>query len=302
MSTIIDDICEALSRYYKSLDKPYDKLFSTYCEDNGLDDVAEELKQPPEDCLLVDFDENFPFEKEPRNKARAIFDMIRKCTNRPNITFDVPSPILDQDSFRLEEKTIDEIKITYKKQCPVLWNSGMSTDSGFLQILAVARKNNFDYLLHLVDDYSRDRVKNIDAPSGWIEKQWSQNHKHFKMLKRLKVNVPQQQKGSNSGKITMEEKSCDEVATAAVISFGKRCTPKLLFSNMMSINDSLEMTVQFINSCINFISNLAGSGRLICPFQIDMCIAVGAPAIVENNTEDDDDDDFDDDDDDDDDD
>eukprot|EP01084_Bolivina_argentea_P173224 300033_1 len=132
MSTIIDDTCEALSRYYKSLGKPYDKLFSTYCEDNGLDEetIEEELKQQPEDCLLVDFDENCPFEKEPKDKVQAIFDIIRKCKNNPNITFDVPLPTFDQDLFALDDKTLDEIKITYKKQCPVLWNSGMATDGG----------------------------------------------------------------------------------------------------------------------------------------------------------------------------
>eukprot|EP01083_Nonionella_stella_P282707 962001_1 len=99
--------------------------------------------------------------------------------------------------------------------------------------------------------------------------------------------------------------SCDDVAMSAVTSFGKRCTPKLLFSNMKSINESLQITTQFINSSICFISNLAGSGKLVCPFQIDMCIAVGAPAIAENNVigdsdddDDDDDDDFDDEDDD----
>eukprot|EP01084_Bolivina_argentea_P011002 20551_1 len=140
---MIDGICEALSRYYKSLGKPYDKLFSTYCEDNGLDEetIEEELKQQPEDCLLVDFDDDFPFEKEPKDRARAIFDMIIKCNNHPKITFDVPSPILDQDSFTLEEKTIDEIKETYEKQCPVLWNTGrISTDGAFIRILGVGKK------------------------------------------------------------------------------------------------------------------------------------------------------------------
>eukprot|EP01084_Bolivina_argentea_P081844 148191_1 len=282
MSTIIDDICEALSRYYKSLDKPYDKLFSTYCEDNGLDDVAEELKQPPEDCLLVDFDENFPFEKEPRNKARAIFDMIRKCTNRPNITFDVPSPILDQDSFRLEEKTIDEIKITYKKQCPVLWNSGMSTDGGFIQILGVGKKNNFDYLLHLVDDYSRSRVKHIDETASWTEKNWTHNHKHFKKLKTMKINVPTAT--GISLNVKMQTVSADYLAEMAVVSFRKECTPKLLFTSMLLIDDDLETTVQFFNAAVEFISNIAKSkSKTICPFQMDVCIAVGEPKSVDKH-------------------
>eukprot|EP01084_Bolivina_argentea_P311985 540098_1 len=55
----------------------------------------------------------------------------------------------------------------------------------------------------------------------------------------------------------------------------------------MTINDSLEITVQFIYSSIHFISNLVASNS---PFQIDMCIAVGAPVL--DYDDDDDDDDF----------
>eukprot|EP01084_Bolivina_argentea_P311986 540099_1 len=66
----------------------------------------------------------------------------------------------------------------------------------------------------------------------------------------------------------------------------------------MTINDSLEITVQFIYSSIHFISNLVASNS---PFQIDMCIAVGAPVVFENiydydSDDDDDDDDINDDD------
>eukprot|EP01084_Bolivina_argentea_P061568 112525_1 len=86
----------------------------------------------------------------------------------------------------------------------------------------------------------------------------------------------------------------------AVISFGKRCVPKLLFSNMMLINDSLQATVQLFNGSIQFIVKKTATHKLICPFQIDMCIAVGAPAIIKNNvtaggdsdSDDDDDDDI----------
>eukprot|EP01084_Bolivina_argentea_P315300 546214_1 len=159
----------------------------------------------------------------------------------------------------------------------------MSTDGGFLQILAVQRKHNFDYLLHLVDDYSRARIKNIEEKNSLSEKMWVQTHKHFKMLKQFKIIIPMTQKGSSSGKMTMRAYTVDKVAMGAVYSFGKRCTPKLLFNNMMAINDSIEITVQFIQNSINFVSNLINTGKRICPFQIDMCIAVGAPGIVEYN-------------------
>ncbi len=90
----IDKICGALSRYYQSLGKQYDKIFSNWCDDNGMDDetVSEELTVQPADCLLVDFDDNFPFQKPPTDKAQAIFDIIRKCKDNPNISFALPFP------------------------------------------------------------------------------------------------------------------------------------------------------------------------------------------------------------------
>eukprot|EP01084_Bolivina_argentea_P159862 278435_1 len=99
----------------------------------------------------------------------------------------------------------------------------MATDGGFLSILAVARKNNFDYLLHLFDDYSRDRIKNIDAPNGWTERDWLQNHKHFKRLRNITVNVPYQKRGDKNAKVIMEANPCDKVAMGAVSSFNQRC-------------------------------------------------------------------------------
>eukprot|EP01084_Bolivina_argentea_P280939 480551_1 len=79
----IGDICNALEKYYKTLDKPYDKLFSNYCDVNGLDDdaVAEELEQNPTDCLLVDFDEDFPFKEEHADREQAIFKIIQQCND-----------------------------------------------------------------------------------------------------------------------------------------------------------------------------------------------------------------------------
>eukprot|EP01084_Bolivina_argentea_P275904 470623_1 len=99
----IEQIDIALARYYKSLGQPYDKLFAGYCEDNGLEDdtLDEELEVDPSDCLLIDFDENFPFAKAPKDRGQAIFDMIRKCKENPDITFDASFPTFDQDLFEI---------------------------------------------------------------------------------------------------------------------------------------------------------------------------------------------------------
>jgi len=162
--------------------------------------------------------------------------------------------------------------------------------------LAVGRKTKIDYLSHLVDDYSRSRVKHMNAKNGWTEKDWSGNHKHFQMLKKVVVTIP------NAGLDATNTKnvSHNALTTGAVISYSSRCVPQLQFKNMIAINDSLEATAIFINEAINFISNLVKSSKTICPFQLDFCIAVGEPVITENlidNVEFDADDDDDDDDD-----
>ena len=59
----------AMNRYYISVgridyfDDDNNGKLSSFCNLNGidLDDIADELKYDPLDCLLVDFDETFPF-------------------------------------------------------------------------------------------------------------------------------------------------------------------------------------------------------------------------------------------------
>ena len=75
------------------------------------------------------------------------------------------SSILDDaEYFELgdKDKTIDAIKEKYKQQCPAIYNQGLSSDSGMLYLLAVTAKHKNDYILHLIDDYSRHRVRNMD--------------------------------------------------------------------------------------------------------------------------------------------
>eukprot|EP01084_Bolivina_argentea_P263601 446220_1 len=70
-------MCNQLRSYYKMFNKSYDNLFREYCDENGLEDdtLQEELQQSPLDCLLVDFDDDFPFKKPPINYEEKL-DMI----------------------------------------------------------------------------------------------------------------------------------------------------------------------------------------------------------------------------------
>ncbi len=128
-------------------------------------------------------------------------------------------------------------KIIYS---PVLYNSGMENDETFLRILAIGRKHNFDYLRHLVDDYFVARVHNISKT--FQESDWSKKHKHIDMIKNFKI--------KNS------KFKPAELAVGAVKSFGARCCPKLLFSNIVA--------------AATWIHSLIKENNSICPFQIDL--------------------------------
>eukprot|EP01084_Bolivina_argentea_P048752 89771_1 len=82
----------AMNSYYISVGRNdyYDKnkngKLSTYCKSNGidLDDIVDELKYDPLDCLLVDFDETFPFHsshsiKTKKDSTLIKYDIIKYC-------------------------------------------------------------------------------------------------------------------------------------------------------------------------------------------------------------------------------
>ncbi|MCP4747845.1 MAG: hypothetical protein GY874_17165 [Desulfobacteraceae bacterium] len=73
---IVSRIADYMTRYYKyqreswsnrdTNDPPkYDGEFDTFCSDSGFecddDSIYEELEYPPEECVLIEFDENFPY-------------------------------------------------------------------------------------------------------------------------------------------------------------------------------------------------------------------------------------------------
>eukprot|EP01083_Nonionella_stella_P292274 994124_1 len=69
-------VCNAIGRYYASLNRVYDDSFSAFCEKYGFsegDKLPKEMEKSAIDCMITDFDEDFPFKDEPPEdeKARA---------------------------------------------------------------------------------------------------------------------------------------------------------------------------------------------------------------------------------------
>eukprot|EP01083_Nonionella_stella_P079976 219539_1 len=272
--------CSALGRYYESLGKPYDALFSAYCDDTGLDDddaLRDEIQQDHDDCILVEFADDFPFNTQPEDENIFIYNVIKQCMDNPDVTFG-PSGMPDfnelgPELFQLEPSELADIKKLYKNQCKELYQAEWDADEGFLRVLAAGKKHGSEYLLHLVDDYNRWRVANQDKPYTLTTQRWASNHKHFKQMESL------------VGK-SLIGKSYTQLATGAVDSFGKRVCPKLHWKPMSKIDDDMEPIVDLINNAVDFIHRLATdqfSEKVICPFQVDFCIVLPPTINTESN-------------------
>eukprot|EP01083_Nonionella_stella_P076458 208352_1 len=114
-TTLCLKTCTAIGRYYAALGRPYDNLFSSYCEEMGLDEddehVIDEMVNPFDECLLVEFDEDFPLPNN-RTKIEFIYLLIKKCMSNPDITFSK----LQIDVSLPEEKAQQIADTVYKKQ------------------------------------------------------------------------------------------------------------------------------------------------------------------------------------------
>ena len=247
----------------------YDNQFSEYCDENGFDDLSEEMGAGYEDCLLVDFDEDIPFKREPQNTEKAIFELLMKIYNNPDCDFLeydnelVPFQI-DKDDFKISQNDIRRVRQIYSAQLVTIFNGEMQDDQNILKILAISEKRNVPYLLYLTDMFSRDRLltdvkdnRNLE-PSDWVN-----SNKHCLQLAKL-----------------IDPKAKD-IVQHAVTSFFHRIVPKLMLSAPTQINDNLAVTVSYISTQVDFVNNLARKGNKTCPFQLDALIAYNNVSMIE---------------------
>ena len=87
----IEQINNALERYYKSLNQPYQNQFTIFCDDNGYDDegIGDELDDQEND--LNDFDEDFPISHhivaKIQDKSLFIHKILSTIYQSPEIQF-----------------------------------------------------------------------------------------------------------------------------------------------------------------------------------------------------------------------
>eukprot|EP01084_Bolivina_argentea_P197729 338791_1 len=115
----IQQICDQLSTYYKTLGCDYDILFSMFCEDNAFDDngVSYEINvENLQNCMLIEFDPNFPFPTElttNSDRKNKIFNLLKICYDNPNKVFrgaldelkQQPNKNINYESFNVENNS-----------------------------------------------------------------------------------------------------------------------------------------------------------------------------------------------------
>eukprot|EP01084_Bolivina_argentea_P237047 398485_1 len=237
--TKIQQIDAALNRYYNTLHKEYDGLFLNYCEENGLDNeiVADEFPTSPQDNILVDFDTSFPFKKQPKNVSNGIYNILRKCRNIPDISFEYIIQI-DQDHFdEINPTYYQEIGYLYYQQCPKMLS--LSTKDCFIPILAVGRVYNFDFLLHLVDDFTRHRIRDMNKThSKYYYNEWDSyrnRYKHFQRLKDVIIKVPNKYHKKQS--YSFKTVPYNKLAIDVLKTWSSKCFQKFECKPTMKIND-----------------------------------------------------------------
>eukprot|EP01083_Nonionella_stella_P097048 272811_1 len=279
----IEQINEGLARYYKRLNKPYNNIFLDYCDNGGFADdcIDDELEEEPADCMLAQFDADFPFKQpidDAEQKKAQIMEIIKKCYNEPDaFTSDNTAsvPRIDATFFSLSKLQKKNSAKLLEEQSDVLYNGGMKTEQTILDIIAIGHKNHYPYINYLADTYSRDVAEGhakFTDPGGWLKA-----HPHYTQLQGIK------------GAEGIKQKPA-ELTNGALNSYFIRIVPRLILPSQYIIMDSLESTSRYIASSIQFMNNLAKDGTNL-PFQLDLCIGYGKVERFDSGANDDEDDD-----------
>eukprot|EP01084_Bolivina_argentea_P277051 472855_1 len=323
---IIRQIDKGLERYYKLVNVNYtENQFVDFCEENGFynEDIEEELKADAEDCMLVDFDEDFPFPKNKHptsdeDRQQAVFDIIMRCYKYPDAIIK-KEEVIKKEHFNFDEKEMDIITQKYEKYCHAIFLkacTGGDTSISFLKILCVSDKIDQPYLRLLADLYARDRNRyNFLIPkirdelkneisellpkdqdnitvNQLTHKTWAELNTHTKKIKNW----------------NKQHKEFDLLLSALYSFYFRVCNLRDLKCSY-KIDDNYMTICEYISAAVDFVYNLAENkiyieNQSICPFQYDFCMAfdnvncheakVSADQKEDYSDDDDDDDDDDD--------
>eukprot|EP01084_Bolivina_argentea_P281838 482303_1 len=267
----IDQTCTAIGRYYKSLGKQYNGKFSEFCDENALDveDVEEELRQKPDECLVIDFDNKFPFPNTVETKeaqARFIYRLIVRCWKNPNHNFqskivDVNSAIV-KELFKFSKKDLDDMAAVVKAVCPTY---NLENDEGYLHFAAIQHKKDFPLLQLMMDYYQTARIKhgiNVEKREFTeLKTKWFENHPVTKLLK----------------KIPFKNGDAAEMLSATMNMINARVCKVMILSPDVAIQESIELTIKFMHAAIKEAKRHLMFGSTV-PFQLDFVLVTDTTA------------------------
>eukprot|EP01083_Nonionella_stella_P199338 731035_1 len=308
---VIDAIDNWLALYYKSNgrnDYFEDGVgkFSVFCAKEGFedDDIETELDvEDPADCLLTEFDDDFPMKTPITDEAeRNVFIYGILCKYKDDVPLEAfeesicPLTVMQNalavshSFFDISDINMNELKAIYKEQCASLWDKGLRTEKNLFKVIALGHKHKIPYLSYLVDVYMRDKVSNSDF--NLTIASWARNNPYMQSVQNL------------------SSEYYNMIVSAMTVFCSSRFVSQINLYPTFRIRDYLRATVMAVEAMRDTVRPIMGSGRFThtCPFQMDFIMLFDSKDIVQavhvdcgmgsNDDDDDDDDDEDDEDDD----
>eukprot|EP01083_Nonionella_stella_P102604 291972_1 len=301
---IIDAIDIWLASYYKSNgrnDYFEDGVgkFSRFCANEGFedDDIETELDvEDPADCLLTEFDDDFPMKTPITDEAeRNVFiygilfkykeyvplDASKESTSPRTVIHNYNSLVVSHSFFDISDINMSELKSIYKEQCVSLWDKGLRKEKNLFKVIALGHKHKIPYLSYLVDVYMRDKVSNSDF--NLTIESWARNNPYMQSVQNL------------------SSEYYNMIVSAMTVFCSSRFVSQINLYPTFRIRDYLRATVMAVEAMRDTVRPIMGSGRFThtCPFQMDFIMLFDSKDIVQavhvdcgmgSNDDDDDDD------------
>eukprot|EP01083_Nonionella_stella_P140374 430337_1 len=169
----ITQVDNALREYYLHMgrtdyiNEAGNGLFKQFVVDNGLEDedIRCELDENATDCILIEFDVDFPLDSDIQGDKRlqAIQHILKHIAGHGEVPSKTKKGRL-QINLYISEETAQEIAdIVYKKQLSCL-NLSSFPEPDLLYFFAVGYVNDIPLLTWFVDAYTIDRTKHYMDP------------------------------------------------------------------------------------------------------------------------------------------
>ena len=301
--SIMDRICHRMDCYFKHHDVKYNGFISTFCSEQGLEDLesAEDYKEDIIDMILP----IFPFSEDmhrmnQNEKCEFIWSLIESFSIHSDSHYVHPAKPgkLPQEIHTIifmrrlfdsiTETDFKRARARYEAQCHSMWRREMQIDHGFMYALTVGDKYGFPFLQYLVDDYLCTKANRQKFPNGLSVRDWAAEHnRYLKTLKDHNVKVRLEwmesfedinddEKGTGDRGTLLDEmqvidRLAFEIMVHAVISWSKRVVQDWK-TTQYRIDDSMEEVMAMFDAHVQWVHNLGGFHweQTACPMQIDI--------------------------------